>query len=103
MAYKSLKSTGPGPISYNTGLACTLVYPEGDNTLCTFCQCIIYTVHSITTVLLNRTISVKIGMNIVTEVMFRILLFIKKLYIKISMYIIIYIVLISVEVGQQVG
>ena len=29
-------------IIYNTGLACTLVYPEGDDTLYTFCQCITY-------------------------------------------------------------
>ena len=33
--------------------SCTLGYPERDNTLYTFCQCMLYTVHSITTVLLN--------------------------------------------------
>ena len=34
----------------------TLGYPERDDTLYTFCQCILYTVHSITTVLLNCAI-----------------------------------------------
>ena len=42
--------------SYNTSFACTLGYPERNNTLCTFCQCILYNVHCIVTVLLNDAI-----------------------------------------------
>ena len=56
------------PISCNTGLVCTLVYPKQNYTVPIVS--ILYTVHSITTVLLNRTKSVKIGMKIVTEVIF---------------------------------
>ena len=52
-------------ISYNTSFAHTLGYPDWNDTLYTFCQCILYTVHSITTVLFNYTISGKIGIDVV--------------------------------------
>ena len=51
-------------ISYNTSFAHTLGHTERSYTV-SDCQCTLYTVHCITTVLLNHTISGKIGMDIV--------------------------------------
>ena len=44
------------PVPDNTSFAHTLGYPEWNNTLYTFCQCILYTLHGIMTVLLNNAI-----------------------------------------------
>ena len=43
-------------VSYNTSFACTLGYPEQNDTLYTFCQCMLYTEHCIATVFLNYAI-----------------------------------------------
>ena len=51
-------------ISYNTSFAHTLGYTEGSYTVSNFS--VYYTVHCIKTVLLNYTISVKIGIDVVT-------------------------------------
>ena len=66
-------------ISCDTNFDPTLGYPELNNTLYTFPRCTKYTVHGIATLLLNHTISVKIGKNII----FMMLLFIKISYNKI--------------------
>ena len=54
--------------------------PDWNDTLYTFCQCILYAVHCIMTVLLKYTISARIVTDVVTSVIFITLLFIKILY-----------------------
>ena len=83
-------TTGPWmehvcPISYDTSFAGTLEIHWND-TWYTFCQYILYTVYCITTVLLKYTISGKICIDVVTLVIFIILLFIKILYNKLLLY-----------------
>ena len=46
------------PVSYNKSFTCTLGYTEHSCTVSN-CQCTLYAVHGITTVLLNHTISGK--------------------------------------------
>ena len=64
------------PVSYHTSFACTLGYTERSYTVSN-CQCTLYTVHGITTVLLNYTITGKFGMNLVAWVIIIIPLYTK--------------------------
>ena len=53
------------PVSYNTSFAHALGYIERSFTVSN-CQCTLYAVHGITTVLLNHAISGRMGMDVVT-------------------------------------